>query len=171
MAILTNINLILQLLLLRLLYTLWNIFHENEQENERNFIIAMSVTELPLIGWSIIKMIFNDLISDGSIRSSLNFHESKVLEIIWVAKRFNTKWIDSFIFSKTALCLAPEKSVGPGETHHSKQRERGRSHLYGEVFVESETLHPTGTTHHLSALGKATSGKSAQAGWGSSISF
>ena len=100
MAILTNINLILQLLLLRLLYTLWNIFHENEQENERNFIIAMSVTELPLIGWSIIKMIFNDLISDGSIRSSLNFHESKVLEIIWVAKRFNTKSTDSFTFSK-----------------------------------------------------------------------
>ena len=38
----------------------WNIFHENE----RNFIIVMSVTELPLIGWSIIKMIFNDLTFD-----------------------------------------------------------------------------------------------------------
>jgi len=60
MAMFTNINLILQLLLLQLLYTLWNIFHENE----RNFIIVMSITELPLIGWSIIKMIFNDLTFD-----------------------------------------------------------------------------------------------------------
>ena len=75
------------------------------------------------------------------------------------------------IFSKTALHLAPEKSVDPGESHHSKQRERGRSHLYGEVFVESETLHPTGTAHHLSALGRATSGKWAEAGWRSLISF
>ena len=60
MAMLININLILQLLLSQLLYTLWNIFHENE----RNFIIVMSVTKFPLIGWSIIKMIFNDLTFD-----------------------------------------------------------------------------------------------------------
>ena len=79
-----SINLTLQWLLFQLLYTLWNIFHENE----RNFIIAMSITKLPGIGWSIIKMIFNDPISDGSITSSLNFHESKVLEIISVQKDF-----------------------------------------------------------------------------------
>ena len=57
-----SINLILQWLLFQLLYTLWNIFHENE----RNFIIAMSITKLPGIGRSIIKMIFNDLSSDRS---------------------------------------------------------------------------------------------------------
>ena len=113
MAILTNINLILQLLFLCVLYTLWNIFHENEQDNERKFIIAMSVTELPLIGWSIIKMIFNDLISDGSIRSSLNFHESKVLEITWVAKRFNTKSTNSFTFSKKHILSGIWEMCGP----------------------------------------------------------
>ena len=112
MAILTNINLILQLLLLQLLYTLWNIFHENEQENERNFIIAMSVTELPLIGWSIIKMIFNDLISDGSIRSFLNFHKSKVLGIIWVPKRFNTKSTDFFTCSKKNILSGTQEICG-----------------------------------------------------------
>ena len=74
MAILTNINLNLQLLLLQLLYTIWNIFHENE----RNFIIVMSITELPLIGWSIIKMIFNDLTFDrAQLGVSSNFMKEK----------------------------------------------------------------------------------------------
>ena len=164
MAILTNINLILQLLFLCVLYTLWNIFHENEQDNERKFIIAMSVTELPLIGWSIIKMIFNDLISDGSIRSFLNFHKSKVLGIIWVPKRFNTKPTDFHFLKNTILS-------GPGEIHQSKQRERGCSHLYGEVFVETKTLCPPGTAHCRSALSRATFGKGAQAGCGSSVFF
>ena len=75
------------------------------------------------------------------------------------------------IFSKTALRLAPEKSVDPGESHHSKQRERGRSHLYGEVFAESKTLHPPGTAHCHSALSRATFGKDAQAGCGLSGFF
>ena len=116
MAILTNINLILQLLFLCVLYTLWNIFHENEQGNERNFIIAMSVTELPLIGWSIIKMIFNDLISDGSIRSFLNFHKSKVLGIIWVPKRFNTKSTDFFTCSKKNILMIDHPIRGSSVT-------------------------------------------------------
>ena len=61
--------------------------------------------------------------------------------------------------------------MGPGETHHSKQRERGRSHLYGEVFVGSKPLRPPGTAHGYSALGRVTFGKGAQAGCGSSIFF
>ena len=61
--------------------------------------------------------------------------------------------------------------MGPGETHHSKQRERGRSHLYGEVFVGSKPLRPPGTAHCCSALGRVTFGKGAQAGCGSSIFF
>ena len=65
MAILTNIILILHLLLLQLQDTLWNLFYENEHENEMNSIIAMSITELPLIGWFILNMIFNDLISEA----------------------------------------------------------------------------------------------------------
>ena len=72
---------------------------------------------------------------------------------------------------KKPFYLAPERFVGPGETHHSKQRERGRSHLYGEVFVENKTLHPPGTTHCHSALGRATFGKGAQAGCESSGFF
>ena len=61
--------------------------------------------------------------------------------------------------------------MGPGETHQSKQRDRGRSHLYGEVFVESKTLCPPGTAHCCSALGRATFGKGVQARCGSSFFF
>ena len=61
--------------------------------------------------------------------------------------------------------------MGPGGTHHSKQRERGRSHLYGEIFVESKSLRPPGTAHCCSALGRVTFGKGAQVGCGSSIFF
>ena len=60
--------------------------------------------------------------------------------------------------------------MASGETH-SKQRERGRSHLYGEVFAESKTLHPPGTAHCHSALSRATFGKDAQAGCGLSGFF
>jgi len=52
----------------------------------------------------------------------------------------------------------------------SRGRE-GRSLLYGEVFVESKTLRPPGTAHCYSALSRATFGKGAQAGCGSSIYF
>ena len=61
--------------------------------------------------------------------------------------------------------------MGPGETHHSKQRERGRSHLYGEIFVGSKPLCPPGTAHCCSALGRVTFGKGAQAGYGLTIFF
>ena len=76
-SILTNIIFILYLLLLQLLYTLWNLFHKNEHENERNSIIAMSVTELPLIGWFIINMIFNDLISEAQLGCPSIFMKAK----------------------------------------------------------------------------------------------
>jgi len=49
------------------------------------------------------------------------------------------------------------------------RRREGRSHIYGEVFVESKTLHPPGTAHCCSAPSRATFGKGAQAGCGSSI--
>ena len=77
----------------------------------------------------------------------------------------------TFLSQKTLFCLALKLFVGPGETHHSKQRERGRSHLYREVFVESKTLCSHGTTHCCSALSRATFGKGAQAGCGSSFFF
>ena len=141
MAILTNINLILQLLFLCVLYTLWNIFHENEQDNERKFIIAMSVTELPLIGWSIIKMIFNDLISDGSIRSFLNFHKSKVLGIIWVPKRFNTKSTDFFTCSKKKHFIWHPRDLWPLEKLIvSRERERQVSPLWRGLCRKQDPL-------------------------------
>ena len=167
MALLININLILQLLLSQLLYTLWNIFHENE----RNFIIVMSVTKFPLIGWSIIKMIFNDLTFDkAQLCLPSNFMKAKYQKSSELEKDLILNQ-QTFTFSKTLFCLALKRSVGPGETHHSKQRERGRSHLYGEVFVESKTLCPPGTAHCCSALGRATFGKGVQARCGSSFFF
>ena len=119
---LTNINHIFQLLLSQFLYTLWNIFHENE----RNFIIVMSVTKLPLIGWSIIKMIFNDLTFDrAQLGLPSNFMKAKYYKSSELEKNLILNQ-QTFTFSKTLFCLALKRFVGPGETHHRKQRERGQ---------------------------------------------
>ena len=119
---LTNINHIFQLLLSQFLYTLWNIFHENE----RNFIIVMSVTKLPLIGWSIIKMVFNDLTFDrAQLGLPSNFMKAKYYKSSELEKNLILNQ-QTFTFSKTLFCLALKRFVGPGETHHRKQRERGQ---------------------------------------------
>ena len=101
----------------------------------------MSVTKLLLIGESIMKIIFNDLISDSSIMSSHNFHESKELEIIWVAKRFITKSTDSYTFSKNSILSGTPEMCGPLIIVR-RGGERGMSHLYEAAFVEGETLCP-----------------------------
>ena len=109
MAILTNINFILQLLLLQLLYTLWNIFHENE----RNFIIVTSVTELPLIGWSIIKMIFNDLtFNRAQLSLPSNFMKAKYKKSSELEKDLILNQ-QTFTLSKNAILSGTQKICGP----------------------------------------------------------
>ena len=98
-------------------------------------------------------------------------HESKVLEIIWVGKRLNTKSTD-FHFLKKHYFVWHSKDLWALEKLIIVSRGReGSSHLCGEVFVESKTLCPPGTAHCCSALSRATFGKGTQAGCGSSIFF
>ena len=136
-------------------------------ENERNCIIVMSITELPLIGWSMIKMFFNDQTFDRaqlglpswkqSIRNHLSWKKTKSTNFHFLKKHYFV-WHSKDLWALEKLIIV------------SRGRE-GSSHLCGEVFVESKTLCPPGTTHCCSALSRATFGKGTQAGCGSSIFF
>ena len=98
-------------------------------------------------------------------------HESKVLEIIWVGKRLNTKSTD-FHFLKKHYFVWHSKDLWALEKLIIVSiRREGRSHLCGEVVIENKILRPPGTAHCCSALGRATFGKGAQTGCRSSSFF
>ena len=61
--------------------------------------------------------------------------------------------------------------MGPGNTHHSKKRERGQVSPLWRALCRKQALCPPGTTHCCSALSRATFGKGGQAGCGSAIFF